>query len=224
LLLARSVCFILVHGDISSMFPSLIFENSYFSSCYGEYAICWCFTDVDLFEERDRENSFIVLLIFIRTGANLGSKKFCYPLNTSADIGVGSFCCSVRNFLRTDCGRLRVPLYVTPQHGCFYYCVEYRGDSCCSAFVFVPQVRSAIGLKRNRRKMKTLVVKILRRHFEQSIVIELYLSILPHHQTTLVVKILRRHFEQSIVIELYLSILPHHQTTRLLFGFTLLPC
>ncbi len=37
-------------------------------------------------------------------------------------------------------------------------------------------------------------------------------------------KILRRHFEQSFVMEFYLSILPHRQTTRLLFGFTLLQC
>jgi hypothetical protein len=79
------------------MFPSFICENSDFSSCCGEYAICWCFADVSLFEERDRENSFFVLLIFISTSENFGSKKFCYLLNTSADIGVGSFCCSVRN-------------------------------------------------------------------------------------------------------------------------------
>ncbi len=75
--LARSVCFTLVHGDISSMFPSLICEYSDFSSCYGEHAICWCFADVNLFEEGDRENSFFVLLILIRTSANFGSKKFC---------------------------------------------------------------------------------------------------------------------------------------------------
>ncbi len=31
-------------------------------------------------------------------------------------------------------------------------------------------------------------------------------------------------FEQSIVMEFYLSFLPRRQTTRLLFGFTLLPC
>ncbi len=162
----------------------------FFFVCY-----CWCFADVNLFKERDRENSFFVLLIFIRTSANFGSKKFCDPFNTSADIGVGSFCCSVRIFLHTDCGRLRVPLYVTPQHGCFYHCVEYRGNSCRSAFVSVPQVPSTIGLKRYRRKKKILVVKIL-----------------------------RRHSDQRIVMEFYLSFLPHRQTTRLLFGFTLLQC
>ena len=98
-------------------------------------------------------------------------------------------------FLRTNCGRLRVPLYVTPQLGCFYHCIEYRGDSCRSAFVSVPQDPSTMGLKRYRRKKKTVVVKIL-----------------------------RRYFDQSIVMEFYLSFLPHRQTTRLLFGFTLLPC
>jgi hypothetical protein len=84
-----------VYGDISSIFPSLICKNSDFSSCYGEYAISWSFADVNLFEERDRKNRFFVLLIFIRTSANFGSKKFCDPLKTSADIDVGSFSCLV---------------------------------------------------------------------------------------------------------------------------------